>query len=1232
MELPVLPPAPKIPKLPNEITAAIKIAETIWKILCIVKWNIWLVWEASIKAKVEQMTQRTYKVPFWDNLDQTLAERTEQWKTKIPWWISDSFAFLKADQFKDVELKGFDLWLDSYVNLQYDFAWFYDFIDQIVWKVNEYSDMPSALMQEWIDDMDEKSRALERRMNACATNPISEECMQGLYTDDVKNTQREFQEAEDKLATMSAVIKNWFKGVKEAMQLISASEDKEDTLIEDIEKFDNSNTLVQEEIDNYKSDLEITTDETRKKELTDNIEDYEDTLAIQNEEKTKKEKELTVVRQKTDELKDKYQSSIDAYEWYLSSYATLLESYNELKNKIAEFIWKATSAVNNTLSSGENLINSWENLAWEKLKKWQDELKQKMEEFEKKQEVRKEQRKTEIDNLYNSDISPNISFVDYNKELYEKDIKILQDSLYDIKEKSDNNAFKMQIDNYINITKLDTKISPANDEINNIKNKYNKILNQYASDNKLLATTISDDYDKFLYAVSNNNVSLVSNNQIDISLSSSLFDMNKSALDVIKSQDNINKVYLDYNSKKLDGYISAIDKNDANKLNMTQEQYNNNKKYLYSLKNKTTLAYEQINNNWWNNITNYINNNDRLLITQNTTAPQWWNSDASFTDISSYVEWTAIKTPEWSISLADDKYVKEFQWKSLMTDINKDGKNDLILRDRHNIYIKYRWWNEMYAYDEIDYNDNYYEYHISSYNDLLEDSEEWFIKIHDIYIKLCDWNWEIKNFKYNGWNFDSIKVTWMNSMVMWDKPSWYLIKMIHRSDLFNDKESIVTNANKELFDKKYILVLPKWAPMTGTKISLEEWTYRTEDLLSWLIFDVLEYNENNKLINLTIQDIPRNWQYSEIYSLDLYEDSLYLINNSSSNQIVAWPQIIADTKWPEPVITLNRPSINQIIDTWEMFDAYVSTHYILNADWTDNVSIDKLWIADSEWNYLSNIDDINEQTWFISLWWLFFTWSDVHKYYFGAIDINGNSEVTEVTLDIKIPKIEITNVQKYGDAIWDISSPATITAEISNDLDEWYVRFNRYRNDIWQTITWNMWWIDIDKYSLEPYQTIITWWYYDFGNDIWLYLPNGELAVKINPNNGKIYSLNWFENQVKVELDYSSKSPNIKITQNNGNILFVISLPVKELVEIKSDILEVQELHWDNFDGGKAIIDGDNVLIYIWKDWHIYTEWNVYGDYSFDETDQSVKYSFRRTPTWNDLWYIKVKIKNLLWE
>ena len=31
--------------------------------------------EQNIKAKVEQITQRDYEVPYWDNFDQTLSER-----------------------------------------------------------------------------------------------------------------------------------------------------------------------------------------------------------------------------------------------------------------------------------------------------------------------------------------------------------------------------------------------------------------------------------------------------------------------------------------------------------------------------------------------------------------------------------------------------------------------------------------------------------------------------------------------------------------------------------------------------------------------------------------------------------------------------------------------------------------------------------------------------------------------------------------------------------------------------------------------------------------------------------------------------------------------------------------------------------------------------------------------------------------------------------------------------
>jgi len=468
---------------------------------------------------------------------------------------------------------------------------------------------------------------------------------------------------------------------------------------------------------------------------------------------------------------------------------------------------------------------------------------------------------------------------------------------------------------------------------------------------------------------------------------------------------------------------------------------------------------------------------------------------------------------------------------------------------------------------------------------------------------------------------------------MGDMPKWYLVKMIHRADLFNDKELLVSDSNRDFFDKKYLLILPKGSMLTGTKISLEEGIYQTESILSGLIFDVIYYNENQDKINLTIQDIPRNWQYSEIYTLDMYDDE-YIINSPSSNQIVAGPQLIGDNRWPIPTIKLNRPSIDEVVDTGEKFDVYVSTYYKLVSEWEDNVAIDKLWITDNEWNIIKEKNDINQKTGYIELDWLFFTGVDSINYYFVWVDINGNIESKQVTLNIKKPNIEIINIEKYGNEIENISSPATIIAEIDHDLDEWYVQFLRNRNGIWQTITGTLWGIEIDRYSLDPLQTIITGWYYDFGDDIWLYVQNGGLAVKINPKNWKIDILDGYENLVNIELDYSMKMPMIKISENNWNILFWVLMNSKELVNIDTE-LDVRELKWDifgDFNGGKAIVQNDEVLIYIDKNGLIYTEWQLYGEYMFDDNKESVIYTFKKTINWNALWSIEIKVKNLLWE
>ncbi len=58
------------------------------------------------------------------------------------------------------------------------------------------------------------------------------------------------------------------------------------------------------------------------------------------------------------------------------------------------------------------------------------------------------------------------------------------------------------------------------------------------------------------------------------------------------------------------------------------------------------------------------------------------------------------------------------------------------------------------------------------------------------------------------------------------------------------------------------------------------------ELPAHTIIDVLYYSENQKRIDLTIKEIPRNRQYSQIYTLNIGDKNDYYISSPSSNQIV----------------------------------------------------------------------------------------------------------------------------------------------------------------------------------------------------------------------------------------------------------------------------------------------------------------------------------------------------------
>jgi hypothetical protein len=79
-------------------------------------------------------------------------------------------------------------------------------------------------------------------------------------------------------------------------------------------------------------------------------------------------------------------------------------------------------------------------------------------------------------------------------------------------------------------------------------------------------------------------------------------------------------------------------------------------------------------------------------------------------------------------------------------------------------------------------------------------------------------------------------------------------------------------------------------------------------------------------------------------------------------------------------------------------------------------------------------------------------------------------------------------------------------------------------------------------------------------------LSNGELAAKLTPDNGQIVIQPGYENIVSIEIDYANHTPIIKIMENNKEVLMLLQLTSKQLLDINVyDNLVVKELDGNQF-------------------------------------------------------------------
>lgn len=788
-------------------------------------------------------------------------------------------------------------------------------------------------------------------------------------------------------------------------------------------------------------------------------------------------------------------------------------------------------------------------------------------------------------------------------------------------------------------------VIPATKELQSIQKEIQTILIKKQKEISELTKTVSS-YDRFVAQLKRNDIALVDDDRIEISFASPLFTTNKETYDLIEQQESPFKAYMDTNATLVNWYLETLSTSSPDELRMTKSDYEQTTEYLEGMKSTIDDVYDKL---WFDKISYascwipYIASNetssDQPLLSQTSSSPTTSPTTNFSSDISSYVRWVFVENPQsWTMInvVRSQPYVTKIRDRYFSADINQDLGQDLIMWDTNTIYVKYAkqesqhknsdTTTSLYTYSPGIFSSSF----ADSYEDLVKKADdEWYVDFWDISVKLISPVQEVKNFKMVGQSFDAIQMSWTNHTVLWEPADGYLIKLNHRIDTYQDKDSNFRFLDDEFLNKRYILILPNQTNYSWATIDFKERYYykgkdagKARDVLDFLsgwtyselIYGIKFYQPTQPTISIGLNEIPRNWQYAEIVPLkntNTLENPYYIPQWPWSNQIVAGRQIIADMVWPEAVITLQRPSISEVVSTWSRHKWFVWTYYNLVVDWKDNVAVSNMWIEKD--GKLISFSTGTNQTGNIQITWLYFTGVNSLEYLIGAEDFNGNRQLEKATLDIQIPNIalqEFVPVSEFS---------GKLVAELSHDIDEWMVIFQRQRNDLWQemsgTLANSYWW-----FSVWPKQTIVTWSVFSMWNTVGLYDDRWNEIGQISID-GNITILPAYQDTYTVMLDLITWYPLVRVlNKKTSTTVFWIQMPAFALNDVtlyqKEPFytkIDITQPSFGSFFGWSCIQSLDKeCILYISPIGQIYipklASTSLVGEYRYDTTTRSVIY------------------------
>ena len=829
-------------------------------------------------------------------------------------------------------------------------------------------------------------------------------------------------------------------------------------------------------------------------------------------------------------------------------------------------------------------------------------------------------------------VSDDIKYVDYSSAK-----KRLNEVLAYFKSELNDTTFTdsigwdiVRIENQINKPSV---VSGNTEWIENMKNEIMDYLGEEKVYYKDLANLINDDYDGFLAMVDSQNDSISDEGEEKLlTFNVQLFNLDPSTKETVTSisKSNPYRSLVENKQEIIDGYRNAINSNTSESLWITEKEYLVLRNNIWSMKKQISTLYSVMTPVSSSKLVakNWTLVSDKSLIAAWEWARIWSNMEvAKVVDPSVFSNWIYEKMTTWNEVwkltkvVNSDSFVEEI-WKNFY-DTNHYWPHDIILRDENSIYKKC-----------VSQACNGYGYHFPWY--YMEEVskvpyEETRIDFWDnTILKIADWDVEVKNWKVIWQSYDLLSFSWDLS-----DADAYLIKLVDRIDYSYEKVDYAGSKRVS-----YVLALPNWVDLSDlleNKVKLELIKDRKKKDIKTIeslfgkdkdLVQVVYYDSTKDKADVIISDVDRKWYYWRISTLDLQWDTYY-INSPWSNQVVAWKQILWDAKgwWSDEPPTVQeelfRPSVNKVVSEWDELEGYVWTKYVLNMYWKDNVALAYIDVS-QDWNvltgkYTSEKEDLlsipidmhfyNEQETF-DLYWVDQFWNETRK---------------TVTITFSIPTIRITDVSKNLD--WET---VDITAELSQDIDEWNVSFQRKRGNTWKTMKReNAEYSDLFVWKDDK---VVIWTGYSFWNQIAMYNKDDSIIALLNPDTSEIKLQSGYEDKfdiiVRVE---NSAVLYVHDKQTNEN-KFSVSIPTDKCINIVVDEpYKLGQLPEDwamwMFNWWQVVHrDWNNILI-VSPTCHLYSEYGLEGIYNYDSERDAVLLELFESSDVNKTSPIKVWLK-----